>query len=99
GSTTTEASIRTNLLADLYATIGDPEGAGQPGASGPPAFLTMAGQDVAWTARIYHNPLVPWVWLGALVMMVGAGVSLTDRRHRVGAPQRLPHAAMPTAAE
>ena len=39
GSTTTEASIRTNLLADLYATIGDPEGAGQPGAAGPPAFL------------------------------------------------------------
>jgi cytochrome c-type biogenesis protein CcmF len=99
GSTTTEASIRTNLLADLYATIGDPEGAGQPGAAGPPAFLTMAGQDVAWTARIYHNPLVPWVWLGALTMMIGAGISLTDRRHRVGAPQRLPQAAVPTAAE
>jgi cytochrome c-type biogenesis protein CcmF len=99
GSTTTEASIRTNLLADLYATIGDPEGAGQPGASGPPAFLSMAGQDVAWTARIYHNPLVPWVWLGALVMMIGAGVSLTDRRHRVGAPQRMAGAAVPAAAE
>jgi len=31
--------------------------------------------------------------------MIGGGVSLTDRRHRVGAPQRLPHAAVPTAAE
>ncbi len=38
--------------------------------------------------RIYYNPLVPWIWLGALVMMVGGAVSLSDRRHRVGAPER-----------
>jgi cytochrome c-type biogenesis protein CcmF len=100
GTTTTEASIRTNLLADLYATIGDPEGGGQPGASGAPAFLVMAGQDTAWTARVYHNPLVPWVWLGALVMVLGGLVSLTDRRHRVGAPQRVASGGtVPAAAE
>jgi cytochrome c-type biogenesis protein CcmF len=99
GTTTTEASIRTNLLADLYATIGDPAAEGQPGAPGAPAFLVMAGQDTAWTARIYHNPLVPWIWLGSLVMVLGAVVSLTDRRHRVGAPQRAPAGAVPAAAE
>ena len=41
-----------------------------------------------WTTRIYHNPLVPWIWVGCLVMAAGGGVSLTDRRHRVGAPTR-----------
>ncbi|MFM7347622.1 MAG: heme lyase CcmF/NrfE family subunit [Tagaea sp.] len=100
GTTTTEASIRTNLLADLYATIGDPEGGGQPGSAGAPAFLVMAGQDTAWTARVYHNPLVPWIWIGALVMVLGGIVSLTDRRHRVGAPQRVgAGGAVPAAAE
>ena len=38
--------------------------------------------------RIHHNPLVPWIWIGALTMVVGGAVSLTDRRHRVGAPTR-----------
>ena len=41
-----------------------------------------------WTTRLYHNPLVPWIWIGVLVMVLGGGVSLTDRRHRVGAPAR-----------
>ena len=46
-----------------------------------------AGQDV-WAVRMYYNPLVPWIWIGSL-MMFGAGlVSLSDRRHRVGAPTR-----------
>ncbi len=41
-----------------------------------------------WTARIYHEPLVPWIWLGCLVMVAGGLVSLSDRRLRVGAPSR-----------
>jgi cytochrome c-type biogenesis protein CcmF len=45
-----------------------------------------------WTTRIYHNPLVPWIWAGCLVMVAGGILSLTDRRHRVGAPAR-PHPA------
>ena len=42
-----------------------------------------------WSARLYFNPLVSWIWLGALVMALGGAVSLSDRRHRVGAPHRL----------
>ena len=42
----------------------------------------------AWTARLYHNPLVPWIWVGAIVMAAGGAVSLTDRRLRIGAPRR-----------
>ncbi len=42
----------------------------------------------AWSVRLYHNPLVPWIWIGAMVSALGGAVSLTDRRHRVGAPKR-----------
>jgi cytochrome c-type biogenesis protein CcmF len=38
--------------------------------------------------RLHHNPLAPWIWLGALVMALGGGLSLADRRLRVGAPAR-----------
>ncbi len=41
-----------------------------------------------WTTRIYHNPLVPWIWLGTIVMSLGGVISLTDRRLRIGAPSR-----------
>ena len=41
-----------------------------------------------WATRLYHNPLVPWIWAGAIFMSVGGLVSLTDRRLRVGAPRR-----------
>lgn len=39
--------------------------------------------------RFHINPLAPWIWLGALVMAAGGGLSLADRRLRVGAPARL----------
>jgi cytochrome c-type biogenesis protein CcmF len=41
-----------------------------------------------WAVRAYHNPLVPWIWGGAILMFLGGMVSLSDRRHRVGAPSR-----------
>ncbi len=49
-----------------------------------------------WAVRMYFNPLVPWIWIGAIFMFVGAGVSLTDRRYRVGAPRRSSAAAPAT---
>ncbi|HEY6336304.1 MAG TPA: heme lyase CcmF/NrfE family subunit [Alphaproteobacteria bacterium] len=52
------------------------------------------GQD-GWTVRLYHNPLAPWIWFGAVVMAAGGLLSLSDRRLRVGAParRRLPASA------
>ena len=41
-----------------------------------------------FSTRLYYNPLVPWIWLGAIVMALGGATSLTDRRHRVGVPRR-----------
>jgi len=38
--------------------------------------------------RLYFNPLVRFIWLGALIMFTGGAVSLSDRRLRVGAPIR-----------
>ena len=75
GMPTTEAAIHTTWLADLYAVLGDADGAG------------------GWSVRIYHNPLVPWIWLGAATMALGGALSLSDRRHRVGAPRRARGAA------
>jgi cytochrome c-type biogenesis protein CcmF len=44
--------------------------------------------DGAHVTRIYFNPLVGWMWAGVAVMVVGGALSLSDRRHRIGAPHR-----------
>ncbi|AUN30937.1 heme lyase CcmF/NrfE family subunit [Niveispirillum cyanobacteriorum] len=41
-----------------------------------------------WVVRLYHHPLVPWIWIGSLVMVLGGCLSLSDRRLRVGVPSR-----------
>ncbi|MBS0985559.1 heme lyase CcmF/NrfE family subunit [Acetobacter thailandicus] len=76
--TTTEVSIHTNLLADLYCVLGD-----QHGTDANPTYVL----------RLHYNPLAPWMWLGALIMAVGGILSLSDRRIRVGAPRRAQSAA------
>ena len=48
--------------------------------------------------RLYHEPLVPWIWAGSLIMVLGGVVSLSDRRLRVGAPARRRKAASAPAA-
>jgi cytochrome c-type biogenesis protein CcmF len=42
----------------------------------------------AYVTRLYYNPLVAWLWGGAAIMVLGGLFSLSDRRHRVGAPSR-----------
>jgi len=41
-----------------------------------------------YVTRLYWNPLVAWLWVGALLLSLGGVVSLSDRRHRIGAPKR-----------
>ncbi|MCZ7595275.1 MAG: heme lyase CcmF/NrfE family subunit [Hyphomicrobium sp.] len=41
-----------------------------------------------YAVRVYFNPLVRFIWLGAVVMFLAGAVSLSDRRLRVGAPGR-----------
>lgn len=45
-------------------------------------------EESAFTVRIYFNPLVRFIWIGTLIMFFAGIVSLSDRRLRVGAPQR-----------
>jgi cytochrome c-type biogenesis protein CcmF len=54
--------------------------------------------DGAWVTRLYFNPLVPWMWVGALMLVAGGLVSLSDRRHRIGAPMRARATAAAAAA-
>jgi len=56
------------------------------------------GNAGAYVTRIYFNPLVAWMWAGVLIMVFGGVLSLTDRRHRVGAPARRAGAAVAQAA-
>jgi len=43
--------------------------------------------DGSLAVRLYYKPLVLLIWLGAVVMVVGGALSLSDRRLRVGAPR------------
>jgi cytochrome c-type biogenesis protein CcmF len=62
--------------------------------------LGDADSDGHWTLRAYWKPLVPWIWIGAVIMAFGGLVSLSDRRWRVGvaARARARAAAAPQAA-
>ncbi|MEA2939022.1 MAG: cytochrome c-type biosis protein CcmF, partial [Alphaproteobacteria bacterium] len=54
--------------------------------------------DGSIAVRLYHKPLVLLIWLGCVVMVIGGGLSLSDRRLRVGAPKPAkPKAAMQPA--
>jgi cytochrome c-type biogenesis protein CcmF len=52
-------------------------------------YLSLGDSDDngAVTVRLYHKPLVLFIWIGAVVMMAGGALSLSDRRLRVGAPR------------
>tara|TARA_Y100001960_G_C14442731_1_gene713332 strand:- start:186 stop:653 length:468 start_codon:yes stop_codon:yes gene_type:complete len=59
-NTTTEVSIHTNLLRDLYLVLGD----GNP--------------NDGWVVRIYHNPLVIWIWIGTIIVIIGGIIALKN---------------------
>ena len=53
-------------------------------------YVALGEGDAAgnWTVRAYWKPLVPWIWIGAVMMAFGGMVSLSDRRWRVGVAAR-----------
>ncbi|MFD1333559.1 heme lyase CcmF/NrfE family subunit [Methylopila musalis] len=59
--------------------------------------------DDATALRVTYKPLVTLIWFGAVIMALGGGLSLADRRLRVGAPRRaekpIPATAHPAPAE
>ena len=64
-------------------------------------YVALGDSDTSghWTVRVYWKPLVPWIWIGAIIMAFGGLVSLSDRRWRVGAAARAAgRGAQPVAA-
>jgi cytochrome c-type biogenesis protein CcmF len=41
----------------------------------------------AWTVRVYHKPLVNWIWGGALLMAIGGAFAVSDRRYALARKQ------------
>ncbi len=49
--------------------------------------------DGAWSVRVYFKPFVTWIWGGALLMALGGGLALTDRRYALAAKKQREAAA------
>jgi cytochrome c-type biogenesis protein CcmF len=49
--------------------------------------LGDVNDDGSVAIRLYYKPLVLLIWIGAIVMMFGGALSLSDRRLRIGAPR------------
>jgi len=62
---TTEASIDTDLLRDLYIVIG------------------KGSLNEGWIVRIYYNPLVIWIWIGAFIIFFGGLLSLKNNLKKI----------------
>jgi cytochrome c-type biogenesis protein CcmF len=39
----------------------------------------------AWSVRVYYKPFVGWIWGGAVLMALGGGLALSDRRYALAA--------------
>jgi cytochrome c-type biogenesis protein CcmF len=57
---TTEVGILTGLDGDLYVALGEP----------------VRNSNGAWGLRLYHNPMVQFIFAGALMMGIGGILSL-----------------------
>ncbi len=67
------------------------------GASQLYLSLGDSSGDGSIAIRLYHKPMVMLIWLGAVVMMLGGALSLSDRRLRVGAPKPAAKSALQAA--
>ena len=50
--------------------------------------LSEQNPDGSLDARLYWKPYVALIWIGALLMALGGGLSLSDRRLRIGVARR-----------
>ncbi len=39
----------------------------------------------AWSVRVYYKPFVGWIWGGAVLMAIGGGLAVSDRRYALAA--------------
>jgi cytochrome c-type biogenesis protein CcmF len=66
-------------------------------------YLALGDPDGkgGWVVRAFYNPLVPWIWGGAVIAAFGGMVALSDRRLRLRrpAPRAAAAASGPQPAE
>ncbi len=67
GMAMTEASLHPNIFRDVYVALGEP----------------LDEANDVWAVRVYHKPLINWLWLGALFLVVGGFLAASDRRYRL----------------
>ena len=50
-------------------------------------FIALGDQlgNDTWSVRIQYKPMIRFIWLGALIMALGGGIAISDRRYRVKA--------------
>ncbi|MGL6161804.1 heme lyase CcmF/NrfE family subunit [Microbulbifer sp.] len=84
GNTMTEAAIDTGLFRDLYAALGEPLDKDNPGGD--------------WGVRLQYKAFVVWIWLGALLMAIGGGIAVADKRYRKLKAARAADTAVPAIA-
>ena len=63
----TQAAIDTTLTRDVYVSLGE---------------RLEGGDGTAWAVRVYYKPFVSWIWAGCLLMALGGGMAMLDRRYR-----------------
>lgn len=77
-------AIRTNLIRDLYLALGSEE--------------ENADGTKIRTVRLQINPLVPWIWIGAVIMALGGLLGLPYGL-RLGPAAQVSEPAIPGEAE
>jgi cytochrome c-type biogenesis protein CcmF len=53
----------------------------------------------AWSVRVYYKPFVGWIWGGAVLMALGGGIALSDRRYALAARKEREARETVTASE
>jgi cytochrome c-type biogenesis protein CcmF len=62
----TEAAIDTGLFRDLYVSLVE----------------AIEGNTPQWSVRVFYKPFVSWIWYGAILMVLGGLLAVSDRRYR-----------------
>ncbi len=69
GQTMTEAAIWPGFSRDIYVSLGE-------------ALQPELGEASAWSVRLHVKPAVRWIWLGSILMALGAIISVLDKRYQ-----------------
>jgi cytochrome c-type biogenesis protein CcmF len=67
GMPMTEADIHPNFFRDVYVALGEP----------------LDDEARSWAVRVFHKPYINWLWLGAVLMVIGGFWAASDRRYRI----------------